>query len=91
MKTAIRCVDLFAGAGGLSIGAEQAGVHVEHAVEIDEWACQTLRANRPNCRVTQSDIRFLDNDWWRSEVQKYPDLLIGGTSMPGVFACRACE
>lgn len=38
-------IDLFAGAGGLSIGASDAGCKVRACVEIDAIACKTLRAN----------------------------------------------
>lgn len=38
-------IDLFAGAGGLSIGATDAGCEVRTCVEIDAMACKTLRAN----------------------------------------------
>lgn len=83
MDDVIRGIDLFAGAGGFSLGAEQAGIHIEHAVEIDEWACETLRANHADCRIIAADIRSLDAEWWKSEVQKYPDLLIGGPPCQG--------
>lgn len=38
-------IDLFAGAGGLSIGATDAGCEVRACVELDPTACRTLRAN----------------------------------------------
>ena len=38
-------VDLFAGAGGLGLGAERAGADLRLSVEIDPVACETLRAN----------------------------------------------
>ena len=38
-------VDLFAGAGGLSLGLKQAGFEVRLAVEYDHFAAQTYRAN----------------------------------------------
>ena len=38
-------IDLFAGAGGLSVGAHQAGGNVVASLEFDSVACQTLRAN----------------------------------------------
>ncbi len=38
-------VDLFAGAGGFSLGAHAAGARVRVAVELDPVACRTLRAN----------------------------------------------
>ncbi|MGK5065085.1 DNA cytosine methyltransferase [Janthinobacterium sp. LB3P112] len=39
------CIDLFAGAGGFSLAAKRAGLHVAAAVEIDEHACATYIAN----------------------------------------------
>jgi len=44
-KKKINVIDLFAGAGGLSIGAHEAGAHVAASVEFDPHACNTLRAN----------------------------------------------
>jgi DNA (cytosine-5)-methyltransferase 1 len=41
----LRCVDLFAGAGGLSLAAQQAGLSVVVAVEKDTYACVTYREN----------------------------------------------
>ena len=41
----INVIDLFAGAGGLSVGAHQAGCRVVASLEFDPVACQTLRAN----------------------------------------------
>lgn len=44
-KNKISVIDLFAGAGGLSIGAHDAGAEVVSSLEFDPTACQTLRAN----------------------------------------------
>ncbi len=50
-------VDLFAGAGGLSIGAHLAGAKVGASVELDPAACQTLRANaKYHGRVVEGDV-----------------------------------
>lgn len=38
-------IDLFAGAGGLSVGASDAGCEVRASLELDPIACKTLRAN----------------------------------------------
>jgi len=78
-----RVVDLFAGAGGLSLGATEAGARVEHAIELDEWAGKTLEANHPDTRVTCADIRRLDDSWIRREIEKYPALLVGGPPCQG--------
>lgn len=50
-------LDLFSGAGGLSLGAEQAGIKILKAVEIDFWACQTFKKNFPHVDVYEGDIR----------------------------------
>jgi DNA (cytosine-5)-methyltransferase 1 len=38
-------LDLFCGAGGMSLGFETAGYHVGAAVDIDPWSCKTHAAN----------------------------------------------
>ncbi|MFI3135336.1 MAG: DNA (cytosine-5-)-methyltransferase [Methylococcaceae bacterium] len=53
-------VELFAGAGGLALGFENAGIHHELLVEIDVHATNTLRKNRPHWRVTQEDVRKIE-------------------------------
>jgi DNA (cytosine-5)-methyltransferase 1 len=52
-------VDLFSGAGGLTLGARQAGVNVVFAVESDRHAAATYRANHPDVTLFQDDIRKL--------------------------------
>ena len=44
-------IDLFAGAGGLSIGIEQAGFQPLAATDWDHWSCETLRANHKDMVV----------------------------------------
>jgi len=53
-------VDLFSGAGGMTIGAKQAGVRVHAAVENDPHAAQTYRANNPEVQLFADDIRKLE-------------------------------
>lgn len=50
-------IDLFSGAGGMSLGAESAGITVTHSVEVDKYAVQTYKANHPNTNVINKDIR----------------------------------
>ena len=51
-----KCIELFAGAGGLALGLEKAGFEEIGLVEIDKTACDTLRLNRPNWNVIEEDI-----------------------------------
>lgn len=61
--TRLTCIDLFAGAGGFSLGVSQAGFNVVAAVEMSKATCQTLRANKekcfPNMLIIEKDIRDL--------------------------------
>lgn len=56
----IKGIELFAGAGGLALGFEQAGIDSVLLVEKDKWACETLRHNRPHWKVVEEDIARVD-------------------------------
>lgn len=51
-----RVLELFAGAGGLALGLEKAGLETVGLIEIDKNASQTLKNNRPNWNVINDDI-----------------------------------
>lgn len=80
-----RVIDLFAGAGGFGLGFKQAGYHVEHAIEIDPWACETLLANNAadGLRVWCENISQVSDDRIRKEIEGSPDVLIGGPPCQG--------
>ena len=56
-KTEYKTVELFAGAGGLALGMENAGLEHELLVEIDKSAAQTLIKNRPDWNVICGDAK----------------------------------
>ncbi|MDO4589628.1 MAG: DNA cytosine methyltransferase [Fusobacterium sp.] len=74
-------IELFAGAGGLALGLEQAGFSHIGLVEIDKSASETLQFNRPQWNVICEDIekvaqRDLEKEF---KIKKYElDLLSGG-------------
>jgi DNA (cytosine-5)-methyltransferase 1 len=72
-------LELFAGAGGLAVGLEKAGLKCVALNEIDKWACQTLRKNRPNWKVLEGDIKDFDFTNYKNLV----DVVTGG------FPCQA--
>jgi DNA (cytosine-5)-methyltransferase 1 len=74
-----KVLELFAGAGGLAIGMEKAGLKCVALNEIDKWACQTLRNNRPNWKVLEGDIKSFDFSEYHNQV----DVVTGG------FPCQA--
>lgn len=54
-------IDLFAGAGGMSLGARRAGVTVGLAVENDPVSAHTYSSNHRDTRVLTCDIRKVDH------------------------------
>ena len=74
-------IELFAGAGGLALGLEQAGFEHIGLVEFNRDAADTLIANRPQWKVLCEDIaQVAERDLGKEfNVQKYElDLLSGG-------------
>lgn len=72
-------IELFAGAGGLALGLEKAGFKAVLLNEIDKYACQTLRQNRPHWHVIEGDIKNINFKAYKHKV----DFVSGG------FPCQA--
>ncbi|BAZ17255.1 site-specific DNA-methyltransferase [Calothrix sp. NIES-4071] len=77
-------IDLFAGAGGFGLGFKMAGFSVPVSLEIDTWACDTLRYNHSDMVVIQDDIRSLNDLSSVTNIySSKPDLIIGGPPCQG--------
>ena len=74
-----RLIELFAGAGGLALGLERAGLESILLNELDKNACATLKANRPDWNVVQGSVAGIDFKPYRGKT----DILTGG------FPCQA--
>ena len=72
-------IELFAGAGGLALGLEGSGINCLALNEIDHWASETLRKNRPKWNVIEDDVKNVSFKSYRDKV----DLVTGG------FPCQA--
>ncbi len=78
-KDDFQVIELFAGAGGLALGLEKAGLKCLLLNEIDKWAAQTLKQNRPNWKVVHDDVSNLSFERFKGKV----DVVTGG------FPCQA--
>ncbi|WP_329185996.1 DNA cytosine methyltransferase [Streptomyces sp. NBC_01428] len=74
-------MELFAGAGGLALGCQEAGFDPLATLELDKWACDTVRQNQArgnelvaNWHVEEGDVR--DFNW--SRITDEVDLVAGG-------------
>lgn len=72
-------IELFAGAGGMALGLEKAGLSCDLLNEIDSWACKTLLKNRPHWNVIEGDIREQSFSEFRGKI----DVVTGG------FPCQS--
>lgn len=76
-------LDLFSGAGGLSLGLRQAGWTCLGA--IDGWgdAVQTYRNNLRDHPAHAIDIHDVDEAWLRRNLEDAPDWIVGGPPCQG--------
>jgi DNA (cytosine-5)-methyltransferase 1 len=80
-RSSVKVIDLFAGAGGFSIGATSAGAEVVACVEIDKTACETLHANETyHGRILEGDICHISGESIRTltGIRKSDPLVIVG-------------
>ncbi len=78
-ENAYTVLELFAGAGGLAVGMERAGLKCAALNEIDKFACNTLRKNRPEWNVLEGDIKEFNFSSYYNKI----DVVTGG------FPCQA--
>lgn len=70
----MKLISLFSGCGGLDLGFERAGFEIPVANEFDKAIYETYKANHPNTKLIEGDIRSLREDDFPDKV----DGIIGG-------------
>lgn len=77
-------IDLFAGAGGMSLGFEQAGFDVKAAVEIDPVHCGVHAFNFPDCEIIPKSVATLSGREIGNYIgRKNVDIVFGGAPCQG--------
>jgi DNA (cytosine-5)-methyltransferase 1 len=84
-KAAPRAIDLFCGCGGLTVGLKRAGFKVIGAVDVDQRAIESYRANHRGIRVWETDISKLSV----TDVQKGLRLKHGQLEL--LAGCPPCQ
>ena len=80
--TLMNVIDLFAGCGGLSLGFEMEGFNIPLAVEKDEWASETYKANHKNTKVITGDI---------TQILNLDELLPKNITIDGIIGGPPCQ
>jgi DNA (cytosine-5)-methyltransferase 1 len=78
-------IDLFAGAGGMSLGFEQAGFDVRAAVEIDPIHCAVHKFNFPECAILPKSVQDISG----ADIRKAAG--IGNATVDVVFGGPPCQ
>jgi DNA (cytosine-5)-methyltransferase 1 len=78
-------VDLFAGAGGMSLGFEQAGFNVAAAVEYDPIHCATHEFNFPDCAAICRSVADVDAAYIRR------NSVVGDADVDVLFGGAPCQ
>ncbi|WP_353170098.1 DNA (cytosine-5-)-methyltransferase [Flavobacterium sp.] len=84
MRNEINYIDLFSGAGGMSLGFDQVGFNNIFSIDIEPRFCETYKTNFPKHNLIQKDISKLSNEEIKSLIGKQIiDVIIGGPPCQG--------
>lgn len=72
----LNAIDLFSGCGGLSVGLEQADIHVSYAIELDSRIAKNYELNHPNTIMINDDIKNISDNQFKS-IGKNIDIVAG--------------
>ena len=81
----MKAIDLFCGAGGLTLGLRRAGWDVIAGIDVDEAVGTTYEGNNPGTRFVSADLRSVTDEEMRTLAGAVPgaELLLAG--------CAPCQ
>lgn len=84
-----KVLDVFAGAGGFSLGFEMAGYEIIGGIERDKWAAETFAYNHPTATTIQSEIENVRDSEILTRLRNQKlDVLVGGPPCQGFSICK---
>lgn len=75
-------IDIFAGAGGMSLGAQNAGINIVLSIDNDSSSVETYKRNHPKTKVVLGDIKEINpEDYIKNKNQIF--IVFGGPPCQG--------
>ena len=84
-------IDLFAGCGGLSEGFYREGFKALAHVEIDHWACESLRARMKHYGYKNYDDEVIENDITSVDIIDKIDKAVNGRIVDIIIGGPPCQ
>ena len=85
----LTCLDLFCGCGGFSLGMQRAGFKILAAIDFNEEAITTFKANFPNILCFRKDLtKFSPNELAKKLGVNRVDVIVGGPPCQGFSSVR---
>ena len=81
----MRVIDLFCGAGGLSLGLARAGLRTSIGVDLDSDSLETFAACHPDAEVIKGDVLSVIENLpnFGKKIRMTPIVLAGGLPCQG--------
>lgn len=84
MENKLNYIDLFSGAGGMSLGFDQSGFNNIFSVDIENSFCETYKTNFPEHNLIQNDISKISKIELKKLIKNLKvDVVIGGPPCQG--------
>ncbi len=91
MKKKYTFIDLFAGCGGLSEGFYRQGFEALAHVEINHWACETLRARMNYYGYKNVDEEVIEHDITAEDIIDKLDIAVKGRTVDVIIGGPPCQ